>query len=162
MKKTFVILAVVILAMGTMALSFAGSRFSPAEIYADLTGTTEEAAYALKLETGKTFGELAEAAGVYDAFREATHANKVAWINEKVASGELTEEEAAQIIENLENCTGDRSQSGMMKGLFGRNGTGKGCDGTGLGNGNGQGAANGQGTGLRNGGGMGFSRSFGK
>ncbi len=159
MKKTFVILTVIILAMGTMALSFAGSRFSPAEIYADLTGTTEEAAYALKLETGKTFGELAEEAGVYDAFREATHANKVAWINEKVANGELTEEEAAQIIENLENCTGDRAQSGMMRGLFGRNGSGRGCDGTGLGNGNGQGTVNGRGTGLRNGGGMG--RGFG-
>lgn len=156
MKKTFVILAVIILAMGTMALSFAGSRFGPAEIYADLTGTTEEAAYALKLETGKTFGELAEEAGVYDAFREATHANKVAWINEKVASGELTEEEAAQLIENLENCTGEKTS--MMKGLFGQNGTGKGCGGTGLGNAQGEG--NGQRSGARNGGGMG--RGFGK
>lgn len=125
MKSIFIILTVVILAMGTMVTSFAGSRLNPAEIYADLTRTTEEAAYALKLETGKTFGELAKEAGVYEAFQEAAHAKKVAWINEKVASGELTEEEAAQIIANLENCTGERSN--MMKGLFGQNGTGKGC-----------------------------------
>lgn len=155
MKKTLVILAVVILAMGTMALSFAGSLFSPAEIYADLTGTTVDEAYALKLETGKTFGELAEEAGVYEAFRDATHANKVAWINEKVENGELTEEEAAQIIENLENCTGD--QSGMMRGLFSQNGTGTGR-GCGVNNGEGTGNV----TGYRNGGGMGFSRGFGK
>lgn len=152
MKKLLLTMAVGILVLATMALSFADAAFSPADIFAKLKGITTEEAYDLRLETGKSFGTLAEEAGFYDAFKAATLDAKKAILDDLVAKGELTQEEADEIYANLEACDG--TQQHMYRGIFGtadgRSGEGRyasgSCDGSGLGAGTGKGMM-GQGSG---------------
>ena len=117
MKKLLLTMAVGILVLATMALSFADAAFSPADIFAKLKGITTEEAYDLRLETGKSFGTLAEEAGFYDAFKAATLDAKKAILDDLVAKGELTQEEADEIYANLEACDG--TQQHMYRGIFG-------------------------------------------
>jgi len=153
MKKTLLLMAVAILVVATMALSFADASFSPASIFGKLIGVTEEEAYQMRLDTGKTFGQLAEEKGVYDEFLTATKEAKIAYVNQLVAEGKLTQAEADQIINNINLCDG--TQQGLNKGIFGRgmmNGTGLGrgmMNGTGFGAG--AGACHGTGTRLQDG-----------
>ena len=133
MKKTLLLMAVAILVVATMALSFADASFSPASIFGKLIGVTEEEAYQMRVDTGKTFGQLAEEKGVYDEFLTATKEAKIAYVNSLVAEGKLTQAEADQIINNINTCDG--TQQGLNKGMFGRGqGLGRGMmNGTGLG-----------------------------
>lgn len=134
MKKTkrFVSLLLVgVMMLGATGFAFADAPFGPASVYAGLTGITEEEAYDLHLSTGSTFGELATEAGVYDAFKEATLDSKITIINEMVASGDLSQEDADTIIAQLEDCDGtqdtvlqgsdlgfgQKAQSGEHRGL---------------------------------------------
>jgi len=146
MKKTLMVLTIGILVLGTMAMSFADSAFGPAQIYANLKGITEEQAYDLRLETGKTFGTLAQENGIYDEFLAASLAAKTTYINGLVASGDLTQDEADAILDNLANCDG--TQQHLNRGIFGQgNGTGQGMM-NGQGRGNVQKSLNGQGRGA--------------
>ena len=138
MKKTLLLMAVAILVVATMALSFADAGFSPASIFGNLVGVTEEEAYQMRVDTGKTFGQLAEEKGVYDKYLEASKEAKIAYVNQLVAEGKLTQAEADQIINNINTCDG--TQQNLNQGVFGRgqggrgmlNGTGSGfCGGTG-------------------------------
>jgi hypothetical protein len=103
-------------ATGVLAATFK----SPAEIYAELKGGTVEEAYAAKA-TGKSFGRLADEAGVLDEFKAKMLENRKTVIQERVANGQLTQEQADFIIKNMEtnqaNCEGT--------GMLGRSGTGK-------------------------------------
>ncbi|HAS72946.1 MAG TPA: hypothetical protein DCS67_02245 [Clostridiales bacterium UBA8960] len=130
MKKIIILLSVSILILGTMALSFADALFSPAKIFGDLVGLSEQEAYDVRLESGKSFGQLAEDYGVYDAFVASAHESKIAYIEGLVEKGELTREEADLIIERLENCDGSLKGNG----LFGK-GLGRGMMGQGFGQG---------------------------
>ena len=132
MKKIMILLTVAVLVLGTMALSFADAVFNPAKIFGDLTGITEEEAYDIRLESGKSFGQLAEEYGVYDEFIDSTFEAKKAYIEGLVEKGEMTREEADQILLNLENCDG--TMKGTYKGIFG-NSSGRGMMGQGLRNG---------------------------
>lgn len=163
MKKLLLMLTVGILIIGTMAMSFADAAFGPAAIYASLTNMTEQEAYDLKVSSGKTFGELAKDANVYDAFVAASLTAKTEYVNSLVASGDLTQEEADAIITAFENCdgtqkhilrsylqTGSQPQDGTGFGFGNRrsmNGDGT-CTGTGLGSGTGAGAGAGFGRGM--------------
>lgn len=145
MKKFVALLTLTVLIGAGAGFAYASSSYSPADIYADLTGVTVEQAYATKLESGKTFGELADAAGVYEDFQAASLAAKTTMIEEMVASGELTQEEADEILAALATCDG--TSQGILKDALnlgqklmngnGRNaGQGRGCasgtcDGTG-------------------------------
>ncbi len=144
MKKTLLLMMVGILVLGTMAMSFADASFGPAKIFADLLGITEEEAYDMRLESGKTFGTLAEEKGIYDEFLAATLEAKTVYIKSLVAEGKLTQAEADQILANLANCDG--TQQHLNQGIFGK-GSGQGMM-NGQGRGNGQGAMNGQGRGA--------------
>ena len=163
MKKLLLTLAVGILVLATMALSFADAVINPADIFAKLKGITTEEAYDLRSESGKPFGVLAQEEGFYDAFKAANLEAKKVILDDLVAKGELTQEEADDIYANLEACDG--TQQHMYKGIFGngdgRNAEGRNgaCDGSGMGNGTGKGMM-GKGSGMGRGMmGQGYGRS---
>lgn len=134
MKKLVSMALVGVIAVGSMSLSFAASPFKAADVYAGLANITVEEAYAIKLESGDTFGELAKEAGFYDAFAEATLASKIIMINGLVAEGELSQTEADALIASLENCEqhilkgalnlGQQSRSGENRNEAAQNGAG--------------------------------------
>lgn len=157
MKKMLITLMVGILILGTMALSFADAVFSPAKIFGDLIGKTEEEAYDIRLESGKSFGQLAEEYGVYEEFSASALEAKKAYIESLVEKGELTREEADRILENIENCDG--TMRGLNKGVFGK-GLGRGMMGQGLRNGSCH-AADGTGDGSQTRNQSGFGRGAG-
>lgn len=113
MKKLLTLSLVGVIAIGSMSLSFAASPFKAADIYAGLAEITVEEAYAIKLESGDTFGDLAKEAGFYEAFAEAVLASKITMINDLVAEGKLTQAEADALITSLENCDG--TQQHLMR-----------------------------------------------
>lgn len=146
MKKTLLLVALAILAIGMTTLSFADAVFNPAQTYADLTGITLEEAYALHYDTAKTYGTLASEAGVYEAFFDQMIEAKITRINELVSDGKITEEQAATIIDALENCDG--TQNHIIRETLGYGmGFGYNADGTGIMNGQGFGQGIGQGLG---------------
>ncbi len=126
MKKLrkMIIVGAVVLALGATSVSaFASDETaytSPAEIVADLTGQTVEDLIAERLDTGSTYGEIAEAAGVLEEFEALMLDLRIARVQERVDAGRLTQDRAAAIIaameERLASCDGT-------------------CDGTGLGTG---------------------------
>lgn len=114
MKKILSLALVGVIAVGAMGMSFAASPFGAAEIYANLAEISVEAAYAVKLESGDTFGELAEENGFYESFKEAVYASKLAMIQTMVEEGELSQSEADAIVASLENCDG--TQQHLLRG----------------------------------------------
>lgn len=144
MKKSVLLGVVGVLVVGMMAFSFADAAFGPAKIYADLTGVTEEAAYAQRQESGDSYGVLAKEAGVYEAFAEATLASKKVMIEEMVTEGKITRAEADAVLSALEDCDGTQThilQNSLGFGQHLMNGQGNGqkaADGTGFGAGRGR------------------------
>ncbi|MBN2259176.1 MAG: hypothetical protein JW702_01375 [Clostridiales bacterium] len=121
MKKLVTIVLIGVLAIGFGAFAFADALSSPAEVYANLEGIEVADAYVLK-GTDQTFGDLAKEAGIYDAFVAANLEGKIAMIDEKVADGTLSAEDAAAIKLEIENCEGTSSKLGQLYNLaFGRN-----------------------------------------
>lgn len=116
MKKVLSLALVGILAFGAMGMSFAASPFGAAETYANLAKITVERAYEVKLESGGTFGELAEENGFYKDFSAAVLESKITMINELVAEGELTKAEADALITSLETCDG--TQQHLLRGVL--------------------------------------------
>jgi len=111
-------------ATGVLAATFK----SPAEIYAELKGVTVEEAYAAKAQ-GSTYGQLADEAGVLDEFKSQMLENRKAIIQERVANGQLTQEQADAIIKNMEANLAACDGTGM----YGRSGTGQALGGFGKG-----------------------------
>ena len=153
MSKKVMVLVLAVMILGATGFAFADGPFGPASIYGEVSGKTEAEAYAEKTEAGATFGELAKEKGLYDEFKAKALEAKKEKIEELVAAGKLTREDADTILENLENCDG--VPSGVMKNGLGLgqkagNGQGNGLrDGSGQ-QGNGQGAGQGQGRMLQN------------
>lgn len=141
LKKIGVTISVsaIVLASG-VGVALASDVFSPAEKLSELTGKSVEALYEAKGD--KTFGELASENGVLDEFKENMLQNKKNILDQRVAEGTLTQEEADEIysklLENIETCDGsnNRGNKGRLGLGFGR--------GNGMGNGN----KTGQGCGL--------------
>ncbi|SHJ59380.1 DUF2680 domain-containing protein [Paramaledivibacter caminithermalis] len=137
---TLVLATGIVLSVGLVA--FADSISTPAEIYGNLTGKTVEEAYELK-GNNKTFGQLAQEAGVYDKFKTSMLEMKKQVIADKVENGELTQEKADEILKLMETgCDGTGSQRlGQKYGMGFGKGSGKGS-GKGLGRGCGVGRGN--------------------
>lgn len=150
MKKVLSLMLVAGLVLSVGIVSFAGSLSTPAEIYGNLTGKTVDEAYELSGDD-KTFGELAQEAGVYDKFKASFLESKKKIIADKVENGELTQEKADEIVKLIEtNCDGTGSQRlGQKYGI-------------GFGNGAGNGQGRGQGRGLGRGRGAGRGNGFGR
>lgn len=158
MKKLVALLTLTVLIGAGAGFAYASTSDRPADIYAELTGITVDEAYDLKLESDKTFGELAQEAGIYEEFQAASLDAKTVMIEEMVANGELTQEEADEILAALATCDGtsqgilkDALNLGqkLMNGQGRQNGSGRGC---GSGNCDGTAPSDGTGSQIRQGG----------
>ncbi len=132
MKKLLVIGLIGVLTIGLGAMSFADAFSSPAEAYADLSGMSVAEAYELK-GADKTFGKLAEENGFLDDFEAATRAGKINIVQARVADGTLEQEDADEIISQINDCEGTPgSRLGQFfKMRFGQNNEEKGFYGEG-------------------------------
>jgi hypothetical protein len=160
--KKLAVLGAVVMAIGaTTVTAFAAANFgTPAELAAAVTGKTVEEVTEEKLQSGKTYGEIAKDYDSLEEFQSAMLENKIAILEERVAAGTMTQEEADAIIKAIEEnqavCDGTgQARVGQQFGAgFGGmmgNGNGQGR-GTGNGLGRGQGGNGlGNGLGLRNG-----------
>lgn len=124
--KGIVLAAVLVLALGAAVTAYAISDYkTPAEALAGLTGSTPEAVAEQRAQ-GKTFGAIAQEAGVLDQFKAEMLEIRKAVLEEKVAEGLITQEEANEIIEKIEEkqavCNGAGTRPGCQ---FGQ-GTGRG------------------------------------
>ena len=147
-KKLFVFAIIVLVLAATTVTALAASKYSsPAEAVADLTNRTVEDVVAEKQETGTTYGSIAKEAGVLDEFKSEMTDMKKDRLDERVADGTMTQEQADEIINAIEDrqAVCDGAGSGQVGKQYGA-GFGKG-PGYGLkrGPGNGQGRMAGSG-----------------
>ncbi|MFA9422183.1 MAG: hypothetical protein ACERLG_01305, partial [Sedimentibacter sp.] len=158
--KKLAVLGAVVLAVGaTSVTAFAASNFrTPAEVASGVTGRTVGDVTAEKFEKGISYGTIAKNSEKLNEFKSEINENKIAVLNERVAEGSMTQEEADKIMlaleENQAVCDGTGTartgqQFGASFGGMMGNGSGNG-----QGQGQGQGQENGQGKGLNNGQGM--------
>ena len=144
LKKLAIIGAVVLAVSVTSITALAASTYkTPVEIVAGLAGKSVEDVTAERTETGDTYGALATEYGVLSEFKSQMLEQKKTYLDERVAAGTMTREQADTIIEAMEarqvSCDGTGSG-----GTGAQMGAGFGCM-----NGNrGGGARNGYGCGL--------------
>lgn len=154
--KKLAVLGAVVLAVGsTSVVAFAASASNPAEIAAAVTGRTLEQVTEEKFQSEITYGAVAKNYDSLEDFQKAMLENKKAIIEERVANGTMTQEDAEKIIKALEEnqltCDGSgqtRIGQSYGVGFGGMMGRGQGA---GLGQGRGQGrglGGNGFGNGL--------------
>lgn len=125
-KKTLIItvVAVLVLALGSVT-AFAASQYStPAEVVAGLSGREVQSVIDERAQTDKTYGTIAKEAGVLDEFKAERLEMKKESISARVAAGKMTQEQANAIIskieENQANCDGSGSgcsRSGLGAGI---------------------------------------------
>jgi len=123
------IVAVLILAVGSVT-AFAASTYStPAEAVAALAGREVQSVINERTETGKTYGTIANEAGILDEFKEEMLEMKSEKIAARVADGTITQEQADALLErmevNLANCNGNGRGGGAGCGMG--TGFGKAC-----------------------------------
>lgn len=144
-KKLALTLGVTTLVASAGIGVYAAEISSPAEILSRLTGTSVESLYESK--GSMKFGELAEKEGVSEEFRQEMLANKKAILDQRVAEGRITQEQADEIYKNMVENQGSCDGTGIHRGE--RNlGLGMGA---GMGRGNGNGEKIGGGNGFGNG-----------
>lgn len=167
--KTKVILftAVSVLTLGSAVTVSAAGRHRPADIVAAITGRAVANVIQERFETGKTFGTIAAEAGKLDEFKDEMLNAKEEILNENVENGVISQEQADEILETVQErqaeCDGTGYGDGLGCGFGYGDGTGNGCiygDGNGFGNGNGYG--NGFGRGGGNGAGYGRGQGGGR
>ncbi|HZK43710.1 MAG TPA: DUF2680 domain-containing protein [Syntrophomonadaceae bacterium] len=151
-KKAIILGAITLLIGTTSSVALAASNYSsPAELVAGLTNRTSESVIDERVETGKSYGAIANEAGVINEFKTEVLEIKKDRVNQQVETGKITSQEAQTRITNLEenqkNCDGSRmNQMDKNKGLgFGQ---GKGIN---KGAGFGQGKEMNKGTGKHSG-----------
>jgi hypothetical protein len=165
LKKLAIVGAIVLALTVTTVTAFAASYSSPADIIAGLTGESADSIRAEKVESDSTYGTIADSYGVLEAFEEQMLEQKEAWLQERVASGSMTQEQADAIIaameENQANCDGscDGSEGGLLAGMGARFGGMGQSSGSGLGDGLGSGVGSGLGNGVGQFGGVGGTGS---
>jgi hypothetical protein len=136
MKKLVIAgFAVLTVAAGSVT-AFAASQYAtPAEAVAGLSGREVQSVTDERTQSGKTYGAIANEAGVLDKFKAEMLEMKKDTVAARVAAGTMTQEEAdaiiARIEENQANCDGTGTG-------YRRNGAGCGA-GAGFGQGSGQG-----------------------
>lgn len=145
-----------LLTVGLMAAMFAGGSIAYAgqhqSNYDVLCSVANKKVADTGRAQGKRLGTIAKEAGKLSEFQQQVLANKKARLAEKVDAGQITEEQATQVVETIQqnqaNCDGTGVGQGTGIGLGNGQGNGTGiCDGTGAGNGAGQGAGLGNGAG---------------
>lgn len=137
---------VLVLALALSLPAFAGTVDSAVVIFSDLSGMTVQEAWTLRHDTDRTFGELAVEQGFGDAFSDRIQEVNKERIADFVEQGRLTQEQADEILKNMEECDGTPGDHIRLRDLAGsgygegdRNGYGP-KDGTGARLGNGAGS----------------------
>lgn len=141
LKKTIAVGAIVVALGITSVSAYAASTYdSPADAVAGLTGRTVDSVVSEKIETGKTYGTIANEANVLDEFQSEMLEIKKDTIQAKVDAGIMSQDQADSIIQAIEenqiNCdgTGTAKLGQKMGAGFGKqNGT---FNGKGMGQGN--------------------------
>ncbi|NLJ57427.1 MAG: DUF2680 domain-containing protein [Tissierellia bacterium] len=101
-NKNKVLILVLLIAFATTLTAYAVTVSSPAEIVAKISGKSLDEVTEERFERGQTYGQLAYSEGLWEEFREEMLKNRKALLDEKVANGSLTEEEAKEIYSNME------------------------------------------------------------
>jgi len=124
--KSYIAAATIVGLLGMAGTAFAAvTSQTPAQITASLTGKTVEQVTAERA-TGKTYGTIAKEAGKLDEFKAATLEQKKLILDQRVADGNLTQEQADAIynrlVTNQANCdgTGSAAIGKSMGAGFGR------------------------------------------
>ena len=144
-KKIIAVTAIVGI-LGAAAITYAADFKSPADIAAAVTGKSVADVNAERA-TGKTYGTIAKDAGKLDEFKAGMLEQKKAILDQRVKDGQLTQEQADTIYNNIKNnqavCDGTGNGGpGRGMGMGGGAGFGRGA-------GRGLGAGNGAGCGMR-------------
>lgn len=166
-SKIFLFTAIFVLSMSSALTASAAGRHRPADIVAELTGRAVSSVIQERFETGKTFGTIAAEAGKLDEFKSEMLDTKEEILNENVANGTISQEEADEILNAMEErqavCdgTGYGDGSGCIYASGDGSGYGNGCI-YGSGYGNGGGYGNGYGCGYGNGAGRGQGGGYGR
>lgn len=100
--KKFVALVVAVGTLGLAGVAFAATLKTPAEISSELTGKTI-AEVTQERSSGKTYGQIANEAGKLDEFKAQVLGQKKAVLDQRVAEGRLTQEQADEIYNNIKN-----------------------------------------------------------
>lgn len=143
LKCAIILLAAVTMLSAGSITVMAADYQTPADVVAGLTGRTVEDVIQERFDTGKTYGTIAEEAGKLDDFKSESLNLKEDILNENVADGLLSQEEADDILDAI------KARQAI-------------CDGTGYGDGLGCGYGRGAGFGRGQGfcGGRGAGRGF--
>ncbi len=135
--------------LGAGGAAYAATALTPAEIAANLTGKSV-AELQQQRQAGKTYGAIASEAGKSAEFKAQMLEQKKIILDERVAAGKMTQEQANTMYQNMQqhqaDCDGTCDGNARL-GQNGGAGFGQGA-GQGLGKGNGQGLGNGMGNGL--------------
>lgn len=133
-KKVLIVGLALVVIIATSITAFAVTKYNtPAEIVANITGKSVDEVTNQRYETRKTYGEIAYDEGVWEDYYESMLESKKAFLDEKVADGSLTQEQADEIYSNMlerqEYCynNGNGGRGGMMGYGFGQRGQGRGC-----------------------------------
>ena len=151
--KSYIAAATIVGLLGVTGTALATvTGQTPAEIASRLTGKTVEQVTAERA-TGITYGTIAKEAGKLDEFKAATLEQKKAILDQRVADGNLTQEQADAIynrlVTNQATCDGTGSAA-IGKSMGAGFGQGQGM-GLGKGQGMGQSAGQRNGSGARGG-----------
>ncbi|WP_018213073.1 DUF2680 domain-containing protein [Desulfitobacterium hafniense] len=130
-KKAIMIGAIVLGVGASSSTVLAASAYNnPVEALAGITGKTVESVLTEQYETGKSLGVMANEAGKLDEFQKELLEMRKDTLAQRVESGNLTQQQADQMItaieENQAYCNGDGygRGRGMMGagngGMFGR------------------------------------------
>lgn len=130
--KKIITLGLVVGLVGMASFVYAADIQSPSEIVCSLTGKTIEEVQSERAD-GKTYGTIAKDSDKLDEFKEEVLEQKKSVLDERVESGDITQEEADEIYNQIQENQVDCDGTGL-------NGLGKGL---GLGFGNGDGNGNG-------------------
>ena len=123
LNKALIFSLVLIMVLAASITVYAFTVRTPAEIIADLTGKGTEEVAEIRYESGKTYGEIAYEAGedTWEKFRGEMLENRRALLDQRAKEGILTQEEADEILENIEvmqeNCPGTGGGYGMGRGF---------------------------------------------
>ena len=152
--KKFGVTSLAMVAFSAMSpTAFGASNYNtPAEAVAGLTGRDVQSVI-IERQTGKTYGTIANEAGVLDEFKIEVLEIKKDILATRVTNGTITQEQADASIKAMEDRQADcdgTGQGGRYMGAGQGNGQGQGGRGMGAGQGNGQGQG-GRGMGLRDG-----------
>lgn len=114
MRKIFTAgVVVLIMVAGSIAALAAAQYPTPADAVSALTGRDVQNIIDERIGTGKTYGTIADEAGVLDEFRAEMLEMKKDRLAARVADGTLTQEQADAIIAKIEaaqaGCDGSRA-----------------------------------------------------